>query len=73
MTALDDMRRNAEFYASQVAASRKRLADALEKHRYERERLEQRIAEDLAKAQDYQLIVNAAEASLTSNTDSEPK
>lgn len=71
MTALDDIRRNAEFYASQVVASRKRLADALEKHRYERERLEARLAEDEAKARDFQLVVDAADAALVSNQEGE--
>lgn len=72
MSALADIRRNAEFYASQVTASRKRLADALEKHRYERERLEARLAEDEAKARDFQVVADAAEASLASFQESKP-
>lgn len=64
MSALDDIRRNAEFYRSQVVASQKRLANALERHRYERKQLEARLAEAEAKARDYQIVVDATEASL---------
>ncbi len=65
--ALEDVRRNAEYYASQIAFSRKRLAAALEKHRSERERLETQLASDIARAEDYNAILEAAEAALAKN------
>jgi hypothetical protein len=63
--ALEEVRRNAEYYAGQVAASRRRLADALEKHRIERERLEAQLTEDIARMEDYQSILATAEQALS--------
>lgn len=62
--ALEEIRRNAAFYAKEVGLARKRLADVLEKQRIERERLQRAVDEAVARAEDYQLIADAAEATL---------